>query len=123
VGQINNLKDNEMKDDNRRIARRYNIDLFIQISIGSQLSIKGRIKNISLKSALIFSKDRIFLDQNDDLKFKLLLPKNDQELGIEGSARVSRIDPSGGLAIYFTEMDTQSTKKLEELLSNNSKEI
>ena len=88
----------------------------IQISIGSQVTLQGQLKDLSFKSAFIRIKGSIYLQLNDELDFAILLPSAEEEEKISGSGRISRIEPGEGFAIYFTKMDGASTGRLKKLL-------
>lgn len=101
--------------DQRREGR-VNLDLPAQISIGSQLSLQGRLKDLSFKSAFIAMKNSVYLEMNDEVGFAIQRSSRNGEDPIEGRARISRIAVGEGLAIYFTRMDESSANRLKELL-------
>ena len=101
--------------DQRRDAR-VNTELSVLIRVGTQLTLQGHLKDISLKSAFIRIKNNVFLQTGDPVGFTVQCsPKADEDL-IEGTAAVSRIVPGEGMAIYFTKMDEASSTRLRKLL-------
>ncbi len=101
---------------NKRKISRIHSNLPIQLSFGSQITLEGYLKDVSLKSAFIKLKSSIFLQPNDELTFRIQRPAQDDKDRIEGSARISRIAKGEGIAIYFTKMDEGSTSRLKELI-------
>jgi hypothetical protein len=106
-----------------RIAPRVSIVHPIQISFGIQIVLQGQIKDISLKSAFILIKSSIHMTLNDKLSFQLENLPNQIEGSIKGNARISRIVPGEGIAVYFVDMDEASTQRLQRLINANLKNI
>ena len=104
--------------NNHRSAQRYQFSLPIHLSFGSQITLLGQIKDLSLKSAFIIVKSSIHMAIHDDLKFLIGNPTDEVESRIEGSARISRVAVGEGIAIYFTQMDGVSTKNLLRMIGN-----
>lgn len=102
---------------NQRNLQRFPVTLPINISFGSQITLQGQIKDLSLKSAFINIRSSIHMAQNDELNFAIEKIPNNSEGRIEGSARISRIVVGEGIAIYFIKMDEASSTCLEQLIN------
>jgi hypothetical protein len=92
------------------------VELPARISIGSQLTMQGRLKDLSLKSAFIALESKLFLQLNDEVGFAIYRSSGDLSDFIQGLGRISRFVAGEGLAIYFTKLDEASTTRLKELL-------
>ena len=99
----------------QREEQRISSELPARISIGSQLTLQGQLKDLSLKSAFIRIKSSIFLTVNDEVGFAIQASSNNAEDLVQGLARVSRIVPGEGIAIYFTKMDDAAATRLKEI--------
>ncbi|MBF0531552.1 MAG: PilZ domain-containing protein [Candidatus Omnitrophica bacterium] len=109
-----------METQNLRRESRYNSDLPAQIRIGEQLTLNGRLKDISLKSAFIRIRENVFLKLSDEIGFAFpSAPGNEHNL-IQGMARISRIVAGEGFAFYFTKMEDESMSRLKKLLDKSS---
>jgi hypothetical protein len=109
-------------NDQRR-ERRVGCALQAQISIGSQLSIHGQLKDLSLKSAFIVMKSSLYLQTNDAVTFEFQpVNSNDPSNRIQGEGRISRISAGEGMAIYFTRMEESSTNRLKNFLEGRTVE-
>ncbi|MEI6437847.1 MAG: PilZ domain-containing protein [Candidatus Omnitrophota bacterium] len=102
--------------NNLRRDSRVNTELPARISIGSQLTLNGHLKDLSLKSAFIRIKNSVYMQLNDEVGFAIQIAPGKTEEVIEGAARISRIAVGEGLAIYFTKMEETSLKRLKDLL-------
>lgn len=100
----------------QRSQPRISLDLPATISVGSQLSIKGQLKDLALNSAFIKAKYSIYLSVNDEIGIAIESSTNDVSVHIEGLARISRIVPGEGFAVYFTKIDDNSLKCIKKLL-------
>ena len=100
----------------QRKESRVTLDLPAQIRIGSQLSLRGTLKNLSLKSAFITLRNSVYLQLHDEVGFSIQPSLLGAAEPIEGLGRISRIAAGEGLAIYFTRMDQHSTGRLRDLL-------
>ncbi|MBF0490065.1 MAG: PilZ domain-containing protein [Candidatus Omnitrophica bacterium] len=106
---------------NQRHSERFNLILPIQLSFGTQITLKGEIKDLSLKSAFIIIKSSIHMAPNDELKFCIdNLPNI--EGGIEGTAVISRVVPGEGIAIYFDILEIESENRLQQLIAQRISE-
>lgn len=103
--------------NNQRRDSRVSSELPASISIGSQLTLQGQLKDLSLKSAFIRIKHSVYVQLNDEIGFAIQASLGKVEDVIEGKARISRIAGGEGLAIYFTQMEEVSLKRLKELLN------
>ncbi len=102
---------------NQREDQRIACALPVQINIGTQISLQGQLKDLSLKSAFIRIKGSIYLQLNDKLDFVIQLSSTSEEERISGSARISRIEVGEGFAIYFTKMENDSVGRLKKILA------
>ena len=102
--------------NNQRQTPRIPLSLPIQISYGTQITILGQIKDLSLKSAFIIIKNSVFMQLNDEVSFSILRSASSDEVLAQGTACISRFVPGEGIAIYFLKMDEASTARLKELV-------
>ena len=102
--------------NNQRNIQRLSLSFPIDLIFGTQITLHGQIKDLSLKSAFIIVKSSIHMDTNDELKFSITGLPDDPDGVIEGSATISRVAPGEGIAIYFTKMDERSTKNLQRIV-------
>ncbi|MEI8012590.1 MAG: PilZ domain-containing protein [Candidatus Omnitrophota bacterium] len=102
--------------DEQRRELRVGADLPAMISVGTQLTIQGKLKDISLKSAFITMKSTVYLKLNDEVGFSIQCLPDQAAPVIQGLARISRIAIGEGMAIYFTDVDAASTRRLSNLL-------
>ena len=101
--------------DNRRQNNRVGANLPIEIYVDSQVTIQGRVKDLSSKSAFIQMKSSVYMQLNDELNFLIKLSQG-AENDVGGVGRISRIAPGEGIAIYFTQMDEAGTSRLQQLI-------
>ena len=99
----------------QRNESRVNSQLPIQINIGIQFSLQGHLQDLSLKGALVKIKNSVFINANDEFGFNIGELSKKDEL-ITGQARVSRLLPGEGFAIYFTKIEDGSLLRLKKLL-------
>lgn len=104
-----------MRPNDQRQDARLGLDLPAMISIGSQLILQGRVKDLSPKSAFITLKSSVYWKMNDEVGFSIHRFAEGDQNPIQGWARISRIAPGEGLAIYFTKMDDASAERLKAL--------
>jgi hypothetical protein len=105
--------------NNQRNTQRINVFLPIQLSFGTQIVLQGQMKDLSAKSTFVIIKSSIHMECNDDLTFLIENLPNNIEGSIQGSARISRVVPGEGIAIYFTKMDEKSAANLQRLMGQN----
>jgi c-di-GMP-binding flagellar brake protein YcgR len=105
-----------MRPNEQRQESRVGVELPVQISVGSQFTLHGTLKDLSAKSAFITMKSSVYLQNNDEVGFLIRLSQDDDAQVIEGMARISRIAVGEGMAIYFTKIDDKSTGRLKGLL-------
>ena len=105
-----------MRPNEQRQESRVGLEFPVQISVGSQFTLHGTLKDISPKSAFITMKSSVYLQNNDEVGFLIRLSPDSDTDTIEGMARISRIAVGEGMAIYFTKMDDGSTGRLRGLL-------
>lgn len=104
---------------NRRQHYRQNSNNPIELSFGSQVMLQGQLKDISNKSAFIALRSSVYFQQEDSLTFRIPFPEN-ENLEILGEARISRISPGEGIAIYFINLDAKTTNTLEQFILKSS---
>ncbi|MBF0478973.1 MAG: PilZ domain-containing protein [Candidatus Omnitrophica bacterium] len=109
-----------MQFQNRRSYNRVHFLRPILIIIDPQVSINGRLRDISPKSAFVEMKYNVYLKNDDELKFRIQIDPENPDSVISGDARISRIAPGEGLAIYFHNLPDEETKKIEQLVASNS---
>ena len=102
---------------NKRQDQRFSSSFPVQISVGSQITLEGQLKDLSLKSAFMKIKESVYMKPNDELDFTIKLSLNGIESLIQGQARISRIAAGEGFAIYFTKMDESSTNLLKQIVN------
>ena len=102
--------------NNQRQSQRVTLSLPIQISYGSQITVQGHIKDLSLKSAFIVIKNSVFMQLNDEVGFSILRSASSAEIIAQGTACISRLVAGEGIAIYFMKMDEASTNRIKELV-------
>ena len=100
---------------NNRDTQRLNLSVPIHLMFGSQITLIGQIKDISLKSAFINVKSSIHMAVHDELKFNIENLPGNMDGCIQGSAMISRIALGEGIAIYFIKMDKTSLDLLQRL--------
>lgn len=108
---INPIDNKEQRRDPRVIS-----EFPVMISVGSQITVQGHLKDLSLNSAFIKIKNNIFLKSGDEVGFAIQSSPSDADALIEGLACISRIVPGEGFAIYFSKIDEASLKYLKKLL-------
>ncbi len=97
---------------------RVNLELPAAISVGSQLTVNGHLKDLSLNSAFITIKNNIYLEVNDEIGIAIQSSTKDANVQIQGTARISRIVPGEGFAVYFTKIDEESLKCIKKLIAD-----
>ncbi len=100
----------------QRSQPRISLELPATITVGSQITIKGQIKDLSMNSAFIRLKNVIYLRVNDEIGISIQCSIDDTEVLIEGSACVSRIVPGEGFAVYFTQLNEDSLRYIKKIL-------
>ena len=108
--------DNQMGSFDKRGQQRVSVDFPATISVGTQLTVKGLLKDISLGSAFITIKTNIYLNVNDEIGVAIQSSPEDETVLVQGLARISRIVPGEGFAVYFTKIDDESLKNIKKLL-------
>ncbi len=99
---------------NQRQNQRVQVNLTVKISFGSQVTLTGRIRDLSPKSAFIVIKAGVHMQLNDELAFVIDHPLGPTHRGAEGTARISRVSAGEGIAIYFTKLDDASTAQIRQ---------
>lgn len=111
------MHNNQIGSDQRGQPRA-NVDFPVTIRIGTQISVKAQLKDISLNSAFIKMKNNIYMASNDEINLTIQCSNDETDI-IEGTARISRMVPGEGFAVYFTKLDDNSTKCLKKILQKS----
>lgn len=111
---INPIDNREQRRDPRVIS-----EFPVRISVGTQITVQGQLRDLSLNSAFIRIKNNIFLNTGDEVGFAIQSSPDDVDTLMQGVARISRIVPGEGFAIYFSKMDENSIKCLKKLLQKS----
>ncbi len=101
--------------DQRR-DKRVEVKVPVQISVGAQFTLMGALKDLSFKSAFITIKASVYFQINDEVGFVIQGPSGKEDDVVKGLARISRIAPGEGFAIYFTRLDNGSEARLKKLI-------
>jgi len=105
---------------NQRHSPRITLSIPIQLIFGSQINLQGQIRDLSLKSAFVLVRSSIHMASNDELDF-IIDGHADNPMGvIHGSARISRVVPGEGIAIFFIKIDEPSLSRLSRLVGSRS---
>jgi hypothetical protein len=107
---------NQIGKNDQRGQPRVNAELPATISVGSQLTVKGQLKDLSLNSAFIKIRNSLYLNINDEIGITIQCSPDDENGVIQGMARISRMVPGEGFAVYFTKIDEDSLKHIKKLL-------
>ena len=102
--------------NDQRGQPRVNVEFPATVSVGSQLTVKGQLKDLSLNSAFIRIKNSLYLNINDEIGITIQCSSDDENEVIQGMARISRMVPGEGFAVYFTKIDESSLKQIKKLL-------
>ncbi len=103
-------------DSNRRKNNRIRSNLPIEIQIDKQITISGELKDLSPKSAFIKVNNSVYMQVNDEFNFTINTAFNDITDQVRGKARISRIKKGEGIAVFFTQMDENSSNSLKQML-------
>lgn len=103
-------------NNNQRQNQRFQTNFLIQLMIGTQITLHGQLRDLSLKSAFIQIKESIYMQPNDELNFIIRRSVENLDDCVQGQARISRISAGEGIAIYFTKMDDDSVERLKILV-------
>src|SRR5271168_459879 len=100
--------ENQIGNNEQRGQPRVSVEFPATISVGTQLTVRGQLKDLSLNSAFVRIKNNIYLNINDEIGITIQCSSNDTTVQIQGTARVSRMVPGEGFAVYFTKIDDDS---------------
>ena len=95
---------------------RVSVEFPATISVGSQLTVKGYLKDLSQSSAFVRIKNNIYLNTNDEVGITIQCSANENDAEIVATARISRMVPGEGFVVYFTKIDDESIKRIKKLL-------
>ncbi len=95
---------------------RVSLELPVTISVGSQITLKGQLKDLSLTSAFVKIKYNVYLKVNDEIGITIQNAPTESNLLVEGTACISRIVPGEGFVVYFTKIDDSSLKCIKKLM-------
>jgi PilZ domain len=107
---------NQIRNNDQRGQPRVNVEFPAIVSVGSQLTVKGQLKDLSLNSAFIRIKNSLYLNINDEVGITIQCSPDDENEVIQGMARISRMVPGEGFVVYFTKIDEASLKQIKKLL-------
>lgn len=102
--------------NDQRSQPRVSVEFPATITVGTQISVKGHLKDLSLNSAFVKIKNVIYLNVNDEIGITIQCSANDASVQIQGTARISRMVPGEGFAVYFTKIDEESLKCIKKIL-------
>ena len=111
---------NQMGSNDQRGQPRVSAEFPATISVGSQLTVKGQLKDLSLNSAFVRIKNSIFLNVNDEVGIAIHGLSDDVEVPVQGTARISRMVPGEGFVVYFTKIDDDSSKHIKKFLQKSA---
>jgi hypothetical protein len=111
--------ENYMGNNDQRSQPRASVEFSAIVSVGSQLSVKGQLKDLSLNSAFIRIKNNIYLNINDEVGITIQCPSDEEGAQIQGKARISRMVPGEGFVVYFTQIDENSLKLIKKVLQKS----
>ncbi len=103
--------------NNSRCSPRFGFNMPVHLSFGSQITLQGQVKDLSLKSAFVNVKSSVHMDVNDELTFNIGRLTDEAHNRIQGQARISRVAKGEGIAIYFTQLDEPSSTCLQRMIS------
>ena len=103
-------------NSDQRGQPRVSVEFPATISVGTQLTVKGQLKDLSLNSAFVKIKNNIYLNINDEIGITIQSSPEDSSVLIEGMARISRMVPGEGFVVYFTKIGEDSLKQIKKLL-------
>ncbi|MBF0330736.1 MAG: PilZ domain-containing protein [Candidatus Omnitrophica bacterium] len=88
----------------------------VEVNIGSQFTLQGSLKDLSLKSAFITIKASVCFNVNDEIGFTIQAASGKEDDAIKGIARISRLAPGEGFVIYFTRLIGNSEAHLKKIV-------
>ena len=103
-----------MYNNNQRDTQRLSLSIPIDLMFGTQITLRGQVKDLSPKGAFVLIKSSVHMATSDELEFNISVPGN-ADACIHGTARISRVAPGEGIAVYFTKMDDASKGYLQKL--------
>ncbi|MFT7538377.1 MAG: hypothetical protein ACI9F2_000520, partial [Lysobacterales bacterium] len=95
---------------------RLSVNFPIDLKVDSQITLEGKMKDISSKSAFIQMKSSIAMQINDQFDFQFNCTIDNEIEKISGTICISRIVKGEGIAVYFTKMDEESSARLKQLV-------
>jgi hypothetical protein len=105
--------------NDQRGQPRVSVEYPATVSVGTQLTVKGHLKDLSLNSAFIRIKNNLYLNINDEVGIAIQCSSDDVSVQIHGLARISRIVPGEGFVVYFTKIDDDSLKNIKRILQKS----
>lgn len=99
----------------QRKEARVNTQSSVLISIGTQLSFQGQLRDLSMNSAFVVAKDSIFLEAGDAITLSFPMASANTEDPLKVFACVSRMVKGEGFAVYFTKMTDSVKEELQKL--------
>lgn len=110
------MPDNARFHDKRK-EQRVGIVAKIKISIGTQLTVEGQIKDITLTSVFVSMRNNIYLNSNDTIQYEFETTVEGKPYVFKGNAYVTRIVKGEGFVISFSGMDDVSLNNLKRVLN------
>ena len=104
-----------MYNNNQRDTQRLSLSIPIDLIFGTQITLRGQIKDLSPKGAFVLIKSSVHMATSDELEFNIKGIPGNADACIQGTARISRVAPGEGIAVYFTKMDEASKGHLQKL--------
>ena len=102
-----------------RSQPRVTVEFPATISVGSQLTLKGQLRDLSIASAFVRIKNNVYLNINDEVGITIQCSQDDANEAVQATARISRIVPGEGFAVYFIKIDDNSMKCLKKLFKKH----
>jgi hypothetical protein len=109
-----------MGDNDQRSQPRVSVEFPATVSVGSQLTVKGQLKDLSLASAFIRIKNNIYLNINDEVGITIQSAADEEGTQIQAMARISRMVPGEGFVVYFTQIDENSIKQIKKIMQKSA---
>jgi hypothetical protein len=106
-------------NNEQRSQPRLSVEFPATVSVGTQLTVKGQLKDLSLNSAFIRIKNNLYLNINDEVGITIQCSSDDASVQIHGLARISRMVPGEGFVVYFTKIDENSLKNIKKILQKS----
>lgn len=104
----------------KRQESRINSSLSVLVSIGTQLTLKGNLRDLSMTSAFVNIKESVFIETGDDITLSFNQSNVEVDDFIKVSAKVSRLVKGEGFAVYFTKVTDSAKEEIQKLCQHKS---